>query len=609
MINKRNIDFEALFVPPTSIKKFKDLIEQGFNASNIIEPDRKRPLINYLIDKIFDPDPSQKKFIDSQQDCIKFFYELIKIIDINKKTRSYPSPLDDCLQHYVEGWQHYYKRNSSSSRETPLEMALALLELGAKPDLDKNSSLYILLAGDYYEGYFSEERISGINNSSSDEYNVFKTVVRKLVATGASVDRLDRKGRYNPLIVAAAMGSVRLTQLFLELGATVNIKNKSDATPLMFVAGLDQLPSTTLDARMRERTGEPKLVAKILIEHGADPRVENKNRNTALKIACKQANYDVAFEIAKVLIKQQAFFKEDLKLFHYTTYEEELSSLLPELKNKPKEPKKIEGQTQSWAKAQKKIEKYMKGDITGSYKRIYSLCFEGIMRKHYEQKVFIDFDLGGVFITNSKSLYAGAYVLKEVWLLISADEKPNTIMITFSSILTPMFFKANSDGSFNEQEFNNVIDDIFEVLQFTQDEKVINSPLESWNHTAQLVKTVDKLLKHNCADKVSSLSRQMLSRCFTGAIREHFQQVLFTNFNNGIELSNTKNFFSKKGKIVIALYYNNTNQLNIYFQTYNAQDYEYVVHEEIDLDLESDMQVNELALLKIIKQLADKYWS
>ena len=92
--------------------------------------------------------------------------------------------------------------------------------------------------------------------------------VQSLLSRGADVNETDEGSEQTPLMRAAQMGDVAITQALLAHGARVNIQDDFGKTALMFAV----------------EKGATAVVA-LLLERGAQPTIQDARGKTALSIA------------------------------------------------------------------------------------------------------------------------------------------------------------------------------------------------------------------------------------------------------------------------------------------------------------------------------------
>lgn len=117
-------------------------------------------------------------------------------------------------------------------------------------------------------------------------YNNDLEEVKRLIAAGEDVNAKEEISARIPLLVAAAMGHVKVAALLIENGADVNAKENNGFTPLHRAAAKDHVK-----------------VAALLIEKGADVNAKDEIQgNTPLHTAA----FDGHLDMATLLIKNGA---------------------------------------------------------------------------------------------------------------------------------------------------------------------------------------------------------------------------------------------------------------------------------------------------------------
>ena len=96
------------------------------------------------------------------------------------------------------------------------------------------------------------------------------------------VNAVDDSG-FTPLMYAAIIGDVSITEMLIDNGANVNAQNQSGATALMLAAKYNHMK-----------------LSKLLVKSGADAKIKTTNRQTAFSIASQYGNYEMAEYLAQV---------------------------------------------------------------------------------------------------------------------------------------------------------------------------------------------------------------------------------------------------------------------------------------------------------------------
>ncbi len=119
-------------------------------------------------------------------------------------------------------------------------------------------------------------------------YDKFKTI--RMALAGAQLGQAAFRTNTSLLMLASAMGDLKVVEELLAKGESVNTQNKTGRTALMFAAS----------------EGHPEVV-KTLSEAGADPNLNDKDGDTAASLAKKNGCYDV------VKVLEQASMKKKIK--------------------------------------------------------------------------------------------------------------------------------------------------------------------------------------------------------------------------------------------------------------------------------------------------------
>ena len=109
--------------------------------------------------------------------------------------------------------------------------------------------------------------------------------LRREIAEGVDINEPDNTG-VTPLHSACVHKSYDAAKVLLEAGADVNVQDQWGITPL--------------GRAVFGKNGTVELV-KLLVEHGADPTIENEDGNSALRLAQNtgKAEYLTVFGVEK----------------------------------------------------------------------------------------------------------------------------------------------------------------------------------------------------------------------------------------------------------------------------------------------------------------------
>jgi ankyrin repeat protein len=228
--------------------------------------------------------------------------------DLNARDEGYQTPLHTLLELHNFTWgfdshradyilvvsrlllEHGADVNArDSNHRTPLFLAMQhetsnlarfLLENGADPDLKNKAGkapLHILL---------------GIQDSSWDgRYHStvhILVVAQLLLEDGADVNTRDNIHN-TPLFLAMRHEASNLVRFLLEHGANPNLQNKEGKTPLHKLFG----PQDSGWAPHYHSADYISIVAQLLLEHGADVNSRDNDHNTPLLLARRQGTSNV----------------------------------------------------------------------------------------------------------------------------------------------------------------------------------------------------------------------------------------------------------------------------------------------------------------------------
>ncbi|QRY78473.1 ankyrin repeat domain-containing protein [Pseudomonas sp. PDNC002] len=279
--------------------------------------------------------------------------QLVASGQVNKRERNGLTPLS-----------YFAKAFWRAEDKAPVgELIDALLGAGADPNLSKIPPACVAIGlGDMRGEVFGP-------NPGSHEH--LQALLASLKRAGADLDAFEPRGLYNPLIMAAYLGDVRLLDDLVELGANPAITNRDGSTALMYAAGdVDLLDSSTAGISCAwQRTGDTLAITRRLLALGVDPTAINKRRRTALRIAASKENFDIAAELAAAHADRHCLTRDDARLFVGTPWQTQVEALPTHaaLARAPR-PKAEPGVAQqaSWAKVKKQLDAstwYGKGSI------------------------------------------------------------------------------------------------------------------------------------------------------------------------------------------------------------------------------------------------------
>jgi len=146
----------------------------------------------------------------------------------------------------------------------------------------------------------------------------YTNIVRKLLDLGADPD-LQNKSGCTALMICCSLfwdsefDPKNVIPILLEKGANVNLQDKSGETVLMKISGF----------------GNCSELVEMLINHGADLNIENKNKNNALGLACywgRENNLEAMLRSKKKIKKK--YLKRAFLEASYGGYESMFDSIV-----------------------------------------------------------------------------------------------------------------------------------------------------------------------------------------------------------------------------------------------------------------------------------------
>ena len=180
--------------------------------------------------------------------------------------------------------------------------------------------------------------------------------VDMLLAAGADIEAMDHREMYNPVLMAAYMGSVPLLRFLKDRGANVQFITPAGTNALMHCAGdVDGLNLSRGGISVAWQRGvDPVATTRQLLDWGLDPAAANARGRTPLRLAVSAGNLDVAAVLAEALAAQGKLVAADVRLFRGTEYEARVAVLTTSVApKKPAKPKAADGTAQraTWERA------------------------------------------------------------------------------------------------------------------------------------------------------------------------------------------------------------------------------------------------------------------
>lgn len=279
--------------------------------------------------------------VDAQFALLRLLLE--KGGDPNRRKNRNSTPLAECCTEF-----------SSYAEHRALERLALILAAGGDPRKTKEPALCLVLGlgdmrGEIFSMPFREDAPAGHAEA------VYQAIVLLLQA-GADIEAMDHREMYNPLLMAASMGSVPLLRFLKARGANVQFTTPAGANALMHSAGdvdgLDQSRAGISVAWRRE--GDPVATTRQLLDWGLDPATANARGRTPLRLAVTAGNLDVAAVLAEALAAKGQLLAADVRLFKGSEYEARVAALTTSVPpKKAAKPKAPEGAAQraTWVRA------------------------------------------------------------------------------------------------------------------------------------------------------------------------------------------------------------------------------------------------------------------
>lgn len=441
-----------------SLAEVHALLQDGIHPDKIIRPEDKWPLLAFLSKLLF-----EQNTVPPIDEYGALYAELIQRgANVNRRLRGSNTPLSILLESFAR---------SPQLADTILKL---LLDAGADLSGCSDSPICKLIGfgsmkGEIYGWSFHFE-------THSEEADAFWRSVHQLIAAGVDINAFERRGLYNPLLMAADWGAVDAVRLLLDLGAEPNIVNKDGNTALMYAAGdADGLASIVAGICCSwSRTGDTLALTKLLLAQGADPSLKNNRNRTALSIALRNMCFDVAFELASALSAKGQLTKADLKAFSGSEFEVQAMQLpisAPRIKT-PK-PKDTSGESQlaSWAKTLKDMEdEYRVMSPVPVFKILLNTPSQS-----YSSRLYADTGHMSFYLSTTKSCTSRKGALNAEYALNDVLEGiPRTLYLRYKrldaegmnfEVIAERSLPVNEHGIPNQEELLSVVDAMaFEYL-------------------------------------------------------------------------------------------------------------------------------------------------
>ncbi|MBB6563443.1 ankyrin repeat protein [Acidovorax soli] len=286
-------------------------------------------------------DASVTSRVDAQFALLRLMLE--KGGDPNRRKNRNSTPLAVCCEQF-----------SSYSEHRALERLGLVLAAGGDPRKTKEPALCIALGlrdmrGEIFSMPFRDDAPAGHAEAVYQALDM-------LLQAGADIEALDQREMYNPVLMAASMGSVPLLRFLKDRGANVLATTPAGSNALMHSAGdVDGLDLSRAGISVAwRREGDPVATTRQLLGWGLDPAAANARGRTPLRLAVSAGNLDVAAVLAEALAARGQLAAADVRLFKGTEYQARVAALTTSVPpKKPAKPKAPAGEAQraSWARA------------------------------------------------------------------------------------------------------------------------------------------------------------------------------------------------------------------------------------------------------------------
>ncbi|QNP59759.1 ankyrin repeat domain-containing protein [Paenacidovorax monticola] len=285
--------------------------------------------------------------VDAQFTLLRLLLE--KGGDPNRRKNRNSTPLAECCTEF-----------SSYAEHRALERLALILAAGGDPRKTKDPALCLALGlGDMRGEIFS---MPFRDDAPAGHAEAVYQAIDLLLKAGADIEAMDHREMFNPVLMAASMGSVPLLRFLKDRGANVQFTTPAGTNALMYCAGdvngLNQSRAGISVAWQRE--GDPVATTRQLLDWGLDPAAANARGRTPLRLAVSAGNLDVAAVLAEALAAQGKLLASDARLFWGTEYESRIAALTasasPKKPAKPKAAADGPARRVTWTRASARID-------------------------------------------------------------------------------------------------------------------------------------------------------------------------------------------------------------------------------------------------------------